>query len=254
MNDIVYVAKHFHSYDVAQHFHENWELVYCTGGNGVFTFEDNSKIEYGKGDIVIIPPYVQHNNHSDVGFTNIHMNICNATLPQKTPVLISDDSERHIKNTFYDAFYYYYNSTLKKRQLIISSLGDLIVNYIIAFQSNKPLSQMVEIIKSDILNNFPDCNYSLEKFMRSLPFNYDYLRKLFQNEMGVTQHVFLTNTRMQTAAKMLASSYQTEYNIGMIAQICGYEEPLYFSRVFKKHFGCSPKEYAAIAKSAPANG
>lgn len=252
MNDIVYVAKHFHSYDVSQHFHESWELVYCTDGNGVFTFQDETKIEYGMGDIVIIPPNVLHNNHSDVGFTNIHMNICNATLPQKKPVLISDDNEHRIERTFYDAFYYYYNSTLKKRQLIVSSLGDLIVNYIIAFQSNKPLSPIVEKIKSNILNSFPDCNYSLENYLRSLPFNYDYLRKVFQNEMGLTPHGFLTNTRMQTAAKMLASSYQTEYNISMIAQICGYEEPLYFSRVFKKYFGCSPREYAAISKNPSA--
>ena len=37
-----------------------------------------------------------------------------------------------------------------------------------------------------------------------------------------------------------------EQNISEIAYICGYSDSLYFSRVFKKNFGCSPKNYAAM--------
>lgn len=35
----------------------------------------------------------------------------------------------------------------------------------------------------------------------------------------------------------------TEYNIGEIAEIVGYDNPLYFSRVFKKEYGVSPAQY-----------
>ena len=31
-----------------------------------------------------------------------------------------------------------------------------------------------------------------------------------------------------------------------IAEMCGFDEPLYFSRVFKKNFGCSPSNYARM--------
>lgn len=41
----------------------------------------------------------------------------------------------------------------------------------------------------------------------------------------------------------------TEYNIGEIAEIVGYDNPLYFSRVFKKEYGVSPAQYRKIWKN-----
>ncbi|MGN0682328.1 MAG: helix-turn-helix domain-containing protein [Oscillospiraceae bacterium] len=53
---------------------------------------------------------------------------------------------------------------------------------------------------------------------------------------------------MQMAEKLLCSTHGVEQNISQIAYICGFSEPLYFSRVFKKNFGVSPKSYAERAK------
>jgi AraC family transcriptional regulator of arabinose operon len=36
---------------------------------------------------------------------------------------------------------------------------------------------------------------------------------------------------------------RTTYNIKEISEIVGYENPLYFSRVFKKEIGKSPAQY-----------
>lgn len=245
MNDIIYVGKHLVTYSVSEHSHESWELVYCTGGHGEFLFADGNKLEYAEHDIVIIPPQILHTNNSENGFTNIHINISNATFPFKSATMISDDSEGHILRAFSDAFFYF-NSQQDKKKLIISALGNLIANYIITFQNSKPISKTVEMIKADIVKNFPDCNYSLENFMHSLPYSYDYLRKLFKSELGVTPHNFLLEMRMQTAEKLLCSMSK-DYTISAIAQLCGFSEPLYFSRVFKKNFGISPINYAANA-------
>lgn len=244
MNEITYVGKHLVTYSVSEHSHDTWELIYCTEGHGKFIFDGNTPLEYAKHDIVIIPPKLSHTNSSKDGFTNIHINLENATFPFKNAVLIEDDSEGHIFRAFDDAFFYF-NSQQDKKKLIISALGNLIVNYIITFQTSKPISKTVEIIKADIVKNFPDCNYSLEDFMRSLPYSYDYLRKLFKSELGVTPHNFLTEMRMQTAEKLLSLPDNGDYSVGTVAQMCGFSEPLYFSRVFKKNFGVSPAHYAA---------
>lgn len=247
MNDIMYAGKHLRTYNVQDHSHDNWEFIYCTSGQGNFWFDDESTLHYASGDLVIIPPHLDHKNESVKGFTNIHIRIDDATLPFKHATSITDDSDKHILRAFEDAFFYF-NSSLDKKQLLVSALGNLIVNYVIAFQSNKPLSRVVETIKSSIVKNFPDCNYQLDEYLKSLPFNYDYLRKLFKNEMGITPHGYLTNMRMQTAEKLLSSQDQ-EYNVSKVAQMCGYDEPLYFSRVFKKQFGCSPINYAKRKKT-----
>lgn len=241
MNEINYANVHLQTYSVLPHSHETWEFIYCTSGSGTFHFAEN-KIDYKQGDIVIIPPNVMHANESSKGFTNVHINMEDVSLPQH-PDLISDDSEKHILTSFKDAFYYY-NSQTHKKQLLLSALGNLIVSYIIAFQRNKPLPTVVDEIKSNIVKNFPDCNYQLDDYLHSFNFSYDYLRKLFKSEMGITPYRYLLNMRMQLAEKLLCSLNGNEYNITQIAHMCGFDEPLYFSRVFKKEFKCSPINYA----------
>lgn len=242
MNSIVYAGKHLITFSTKQHYHNEWELVYCTGGRGQFEFSSGKVIEYGKGDLVIIPPQILHMNVSEEGFTNIHIHMADATFRTKEPMLIADDSDNHIFNAFSDAFYFF-NSDIESKQLIISAFGNLIVNYVIAFRSVKPVHSIVEDIKNNIMQNFSDCDYKLDQYLHSIPFSYDYLRKLFKSEMGMTPHSYLTSLRIQMAEKLLCSTENIEQNISEIAYVCGYCNSLYFSRVFKKYFGYSPKKY-----------
>lgn len=249
MNNITYVGKNLITFSCHRHFHESWELVYCTGGSGEFIF-DESSIKYTAGDIMIIPPGIYHINNSDEGFTNIHINIEDATFTFKSPLIISDDSDQHILSAFNDSFYYFnYNSTNNNIHLIVEALGNLIVNYVIAFQNSKPLRDVVGAIKSNIMQNCTNCDYELDKYLQTIPFSYDYLRKLFKNEVGMTPHNYLISLRMQMAEKLLCSPCDIEQNVSQIAYVCGFAEPLYFSRVFKKNFGCSPKHYAEKMKA-----
>lgn len=64
------------------------------------------------------------------------------------------------------------------------------------------------------------------------------------------------DTRLRTAAESLVSDYADAGSISEIAQMCGFREPLYFSRVFKNKYGVSPSAYQQKGKSgeAPADG
>ncbi|MBR5089493.1 MAG: helix-turn-helix transcriptional regulator [Ruminiclostridium sp.] len=242
MNSIIYVGRHLITFATKQHHHDEWELIYCTGGQGQFEFQDLT-LDYGLGDIVIIPPRTPHTNNSDEGFTNIHLNIADATFPFREPMLVADDTDCHILGAFRDAFYFF-NSDMESKQLVTDALGNLIVNYVTAFRETRPVRGIVDEIKSNITQNFTDCDYELDKYLRTIPFSYDYLRKLFKSEMGMTPHSYLTNLRVQMAEKLLCSYKTGELNISEIAYVCGYSDSLYFSRVFKKSYGCSPKQYA----------
>ncbi len=248
MNDIIYVGKHLRTYQVARHSHDTWELIYCTGGEGKFLF-DGFSISYGEGETVLIPPQLPHANDSEIGFTNIHLNLANASLPFDEPGKLADDSERHLKRAFETAFYFF-NSELPKKQLVTTACGHLIANLITAYTDSRPLNPLVETIKSNIVQNFPDSQYKLDEYLRSFAFNYDYLRKLFKSETGVTPHTYLTNIRMETAEKMLCTLRGDDNNITKVAHSCGFEEPLYFSRVFKNHYGCSPLNYVKRYRQA----
>lgn len=243
MNQIIYVGKHLLTYSVTRHAHTNWEFIYCTSGTGRLVFDDNV-LSYGEGDVVVIPPYIPHTNDSDQGFTNIHVNMENPTLAFKTPTIIKDDGNRFIQNAFAGAFYHYSAAPGQQTPLLIA-YGNLIASYLSAYQQAPAYSKVVAEIESNIIHNYPDCNYELDTYLRSFPFSYDYLRKLFKKEVGVTPHQYLIDKRLQTAAESLTSPFVDTGNISEIARMCGFREPLYFSRIFKSRYGVSPSRYQA---------
>ena len=243
MNNINFVGKPLRTYSVQAQSHKYWEIIYCTEGRGEFFMDSNESVRYEAGDIIAIPPNTNHANHSEAGFANIHLTISDATLPYKSLVIITDDVQSRIFASFEEAFYYF-NSDIDKKDLVLAALGDLIVSYIIVYHSKEGYSGAVEDIRRNILQNFSDVNYKLDEYLKSLPFSYDYLRKLFKKEMSITPHEYLVRTRMTAAAKLLKGRRKYEYSISEIGEMCGFSEPLYFSRVFKNRYGCSPSDYS----------
>lgn len=71
-----------------------------------------------------------------------------------------------------------------------------------------------------------------------------YLRQIFIRNFklytGFTPMQYILSKRIYNAEALLQN---TQYNITEIAQIVGYDNPLYFSRIFKKLKGISPSEY-----------
>lgn len=240
MNEIVYVNRHQLTKTVSRHMHTTWELIYYTSGEGTMEFDDTT-IHYKEGDIIVIPPNFPHKNHSEQGFTNIFVNLDDSNMNYRTPVKIQDDGNHYILNAFQAAFYHYNETT--NRDILMITYGHLLVGYVRAYMKMPVHSDIVENIRSNIVQNFSDCNYELDKYLRSLPFSYDYLRKLFKKEMGVTPHQYLCDRRLATAAEWLSSAYNDNSNIAEVARMCGFNEPLYFSRMFKKKYGLSPSFY-----------
>lgn len=62
----------------------------------------------------------------------------------------------------------------------------------------------------------------------------------FRQYTGYTPAQYLTSVRIASAQNLLEN---LSYNIHEIAAMVGYDDAMYFSRTFKKHVGCSPKEY-----------
>lgn len=243
MNTILFVGEHPKTYDVRWHTHAHWELVYCTSGHGSFNFENGTIMNYQAGDAVIIPPKEHHTNTSTEGFTNIHLTMSDPSFPYRTAFRVTDDTDGSLKMAFSQAKHYYMTQ-MKKRELVLAALGDLIASYIIVFRSNTEFSEPVERIRSAIIRNYSRSDFALDEVIREMPFHYDYLRKLFKKEVGVSPLEYMTGLRMKSAETLLTAMWTNEYTISEIAQMCGFEDALYFSRVFKKYYGCAPSSFA----------
>lgn len=67
-----------------------------------------------------------------------------------------------------------------------------------------------------------------------------YLVKLFRRSRHTSVTVYINRIKMEQAAQLLKTS---QMNISEISSFLGYQDPAYFSRVFKKYFGQSPSKY-----------
>ena len=240
MNKIIYVGKHALTMAVSRHLHNSCELIFCTSGRGEMIFDDRI-MGYSTNDIVVIPPQLPHANQSRTGFTNIHIYLEEATLNQAEPIIIPADPNGFLLNAFTAAFYYY-SSDSEYRSHLLPLYGQLIAASLTIRKQKDPHSEIVQRIENDILENYPDSSYDPGPFMNGLPFSEGYLKKLFKKETGLTPLQYLTEKRLENAANCLAMNGGSG-NVSDIAYQCGFSEPLYFSRLFKRKYGISPSRY-----------
>ncbi len=67
-----------------------------------------------------------------------------------------------------------------------------------------------------------------------------YYCKLFKQCFGMNFTSYLAQYRIKEAKKLLVASSMSAKEIG---KACGYPDPCYFTRVFKREAGCTPAEY-----------
>lgn len=65
----------------------------------------------------------------------------------------------------------------------------------------------------------------------------------FSKCAGMTPKQYINTVRLNHARELLNSS---NYNIGEIAAACGFENPLYFSKYFKKKYFMTPSQYRSL--------
>ena len=81
---------------------------------------------------------------------------------------------------------------------------------------------------------------SIDDYAESLHISTNWFIHNFKQYAGMSLAQYILSLRMVIAQSLLE---RTTYNIKEISEIVGYENPLYFSRVFKKEIGKSPAQY-----------
>lgn len=95
--------------------------------------------------------------------------------------------------------------------------------------------KIITLIRQDIT-----ADLSLNTISEKINANAKYVSALFKREVGITLTDYVTKQRMELAKQMLL---YTDYPIKTIAQSCGIPDIHYFSHLFKRRIGCTPKFY-----------
>lgn len=111
--------------------------------------------------------------------------------------------------------------------------------------SKKRYADIIKAAEKMISEHYMSEEISLNSVADSVGMSPSYFSSVFSKESGKTFVEFLTETRMEKAKELLMCSALKTSEIGYEV---GYKDPHYFSYIFKKTQGCSPKDYRARGK------
>lgn len=123
----------------------------------------------------------------------------------------------------------------------LKGLND-INNHSSTWSSNQ--QKFVQQVKDYIEQHYRE-KLSIAEIAQFAGYTPNYLGTLFQKYTNQTIHQYLIEVRLKSAQKLFASG---QHQIKEIAYLVGLDDSLYFSRLFRKHFGKSPSEYASAQK------
>lgn len=101
----------------------------------------------------------------------------------------------------------------------------------------------VEDVKRYIKDNLRN-NFTRKELADLVHIHPDHLSHVFRSQTGISIREYVTNKRISYAKHLLC---HTNLYISKVALECGYENAAYFSKIFRKSTGMTPKEFKKSA-------
>ena len=236
MNSVLEVGQYTGCYRTASGSAPHCLLIYCTAGACCLDTADRGSIQCAEGELVAIPPNTRYRITASDTYADIRVQLSQPSFPCTDVFSIDDHPHQHLRPLFEQLLHFYGTDAA----LLLDSIGDTIANHIVVLHGKAEQTAPVKQICDLISKHYDDPKFALDVAIHQLPFHYDCLRKLFKKKMGVTPHEYLTGLRIKKARVLLSTTCSRELTVSEIAHLCGYDDPLYFSRTFKKYQGISP--------------
>lgn len=113
--------------------------------------------------------------------------------------------------------------------------------------SDKKYTEIIEKAKIYIQENYQNEEMSLQSVASNVNVSSNHFSAIFRKETGETFIDYLTEVRMNKAKDLLTCTSMKTSEIGFEV---GYRDPHYFSYIFKKMVGMSPKDYRRVKKES----
>lgn len=111
--------------------------------------------------------------------------------------------------------------------------------------SNTAAAESIEKILSYINSNYAK-DLTLEDLAKKSGYSKSRFSHIFSEVIGTTPIKYQNDIRLKNALELITS---TNMPISDISFACGFKDPLYFSRIFKKKYEISPNQKRAEARS-----
>ncbi len=258
------------------HGHDFLELAYIKKGTARHYFE-GSAADVGEGDYFIIDYGVNHAYHSIVKSEQLVVVNClfqpgfidktiavtcdsfNTLLGSymirasgngvntKMANIIFHDNTGEIGALLEKMKNEYENKTAGYLELMRCALIEIII--LTMRKMNIERSFELGDATCEQIKHYVDENYmksiSLSDISKELNFSLPYLSRLFCSKAGLTFSDYLQNVRIEHSLRILAN---TDTKLFEVAQLVGYNDIKFFSKVFKKKMNMTPGKYRKLMR------
>ncbi len=234
---------------------DHYLIHFVASGSGVFRC-NQQEYTVGAGGLFIICPTQLASYQADahtpwqyswVGFngTDARRLVNLAGFTRQEPVLHSTDPHKTgaLLRRIADA-----SGNTAAADTEMAGYLHLFLAHLIALNSQRPTGDTHQTYVANALR-YIQYNYAsdigVNDIARYVGISRSQLYRAFLQDFGVSPHNYLQKYRINEACSLL---HNPSYSIAEIAGSVGFNDPLYFSRVFKSIKGCTPTEYQKSKK------
>ena len=243
-----------------KHTHDFFELSIILSGESFYVINDE-KHYLVEETVLVLNPGVNHMDYTDEGMKNvqIHIGLRHFNFPGYKRDFLPLESNIIQLGNYKEPFFETCREIIRERndakpgyELVLKALVYKLIVYLFRDDSttlsedqllipDKEKQELVNEIQLYIENHYHE-DLSLEQIAHEFYTNSTTLSRLFKQFSGDTPINYLINYRLEKAKNLLLSD--TSLSIKDVAKSVGYEDSLYFSKLFKKRFGESPTFFA----------
>jgi AraC-like DNA-binding protein len=247
------------------HFHQGFELaVQCLGASRWELLEDSAALP--RGALLFIPRGVPHREHLDeAAGCNCNVNFyvsqdlvtCHALAwlgPDDREMLGSSVLAPSAPGLLFDALAEAVAGherggagSILVRGLLVSALSLLLESLSGPGALPEPGSRLVALCRQEVLRYLCSTALNVGWLAERLGCNADYLSHLFRRHTGQRLNHFIAAERLKLGRYLLQSS---TLSVSEVALSCGYADPGYFGRAFRRAAGQTPGEFRRSALPA----
>ncbi len=255
-------AKYAEDWHSTLHMHPFTEIFYVVNGHGLFKIKEES-FPVRTHDLVIVNANLLHTESSKDAnpLEYIVLGIDGMSLkPLENPDLFAE-SLYSIQNcrTNREEILFCLNSILREAEAksehyeaICQNLVEILVLILArGIEPNIVLSADTSTNKhAAYIKKYIDVHYAQDLTLDTLAeatfMNKYYLSHIFRRSFGTSPIDYLIEKRISVAKFLLET---TKYSIAEISELVGYNSTSYFSQIFKKRTGVTPRDYKGACPS-----
>ncbi|MBQ9544585.1 MAG: helix-turn-helix domain-containing protein [Clostridia bacterium] len=223
------------------HRHRNYfEITLNCEGSGV-EYVDGKEYPFFPGSIHVIPPDAVHYKISDGGFADVYFTFSDAPGFFSGTMISQDDEEKNVEKIMSLLASRYLSS--KPGDPMPEELFRLAIRLISERFGPEAADPLAEKVACRLRASFADPETDITEILSGFGYSADHVRRRFAAAYKTSPQQYLISLRVECAKHLLSLRPKTFMSVSQIGETCGFLDPVYFSRAFKKLVGVPPSEY-----------